>query len=230
LRNFGAPSTPSFPRAPTPSFPRAPTPSFPRAPTPSFPRKRESPGAFPPKQKKSHGSRSRIRPLALAAILLLSACGAPLKPANFAGSGNFNPIAFFTGHEKSWGVEEDRAGQPIAIVTTDCLGTPDSIGLTMVQTLHVGGKTTTRTWHLRQTGEKTYEATANDMAGSATGTVGGRVMHWRWILETSPGEKLKNVTMDQWFYRMDDGAVLVRTIVTKAGIRLLEISEQFEKT
>jgi hypothetical protein len=36
--------------------------------------------------------------------------------------------------------------------------------------------------------------------------------------------------MDQWFYRMDDGAVLVRTIVTKAGIRLLEISEQFEKT
>jgi len=170
-----------------------------------------------------------MKRLAMAAFLALSSCGAPLKPANFAGSGSFNPITFFTGHEMSWGVEEDRAGQPTAIVTTDCLGTPDATGITMVQTLHVGGKTTLRTWHLRQTGEESYEATANDMAGSTTGTVGGRAMHWRWVLETSPGDSLKNVTMDQWFYRMDDGAVLVRTIVTKASIRLLEISEQFEK-
>ena len=153
-----------------------------------------------------------------------------MKPANFAGSGTFNPIAFFTGHEISWGVEENRAGQPIGIVTTDCLGTPDPAGgITMLQTLHTGSTVTRRTWHLRQTGEKAYLATANDMAGSTTGTIGGRAMHWRWILETSPGDSLKNVTMDQWFYQMDDGAVLVRTIVAKAGIRLIEISEQFEK-
>jgi hypothetical protein len=171
-----------------------------------------------------------MKRLALAAFLLLSGCGAPLKPASFAGSGAFDPIAFFTGHEISWGVEENRDGAPTGIVTTDCTGTPDATGITMVQTLHTGGTVTTRTWHLRQTGKNTFLATANDMAGSATGTVGGRAMHWRWVLETSPGDSLKNVTMDQWFYRMDDGAVMVRTTVAKAGIRLLEISEQFEKT
>jgi hypothetical protein len=171
-----------------------------------------------------------MKRLALAAFLLLSGCGAPLKPANFAGSGSFNPIAFFTGHEKSWGVEENRDGQPTGIVTTDCIGTPDPAGgITMVQTLHTGGSVTIRTWHLRKTGANTYLATANDMAGSATATAGGRAMHWRWILETSPGDALKNVTMDQWFYQMDDGAVMVRTVVAKAGIRLIEISEQFEK-
>jgi hypothetical protein len=161
---------------------------------------------------------------------MLAGCSAPLEPAQFAGSGAFDPIAFFTGHEKSWGVEENRDGQPIGIVTTDCTSTPDGAGgLVMVQTLHTGNTTTTRTWHMRRTGDKTYIATANDMDGTATGTVGGRALHWRWVLETTPGDSLKNVTMDQWFYHMDDGAVMIRTTVSKAGFLLLQVSEQFQK-
>ncbi len=169
--------------------------------------------------------------LVMLAALLLAGCSAPLKPAQFAGSGDFDPVSFFTGHVTSWGVEEDRGGQPTGIVTTDCVGTASPAGgLAMVQTLHLpGGKTQTRTWQMRRTGPGQYQATANDMDGVATGTVGGRAMHWRWSLETSPGDGLANVTMDQWFYRMADGAVMIRTNVTKAGIRVLSISEQFEK-
>ncbi len=164
-------------------------------------------------------------------LLLLAGCSAPLAPAGFAGSGaDFDPVAFFTGHVTSWGVEENRAGQPTGIVTTDCTGTvngPQSIQ--MVQTLHVGGTVQTRTWQLSQTGTDEYRATANDMNGDTVGVTSGRAMHWRWVLETSPGHSLKNVTMDQWFYRLDDGAVMVRTVVSKLGIRLIEVSEQFEK-
>lgn len=172
-----------------------------------------------------------MKRLILVAALLLTACSKPLQPADFAGTGDFNPVTFFTGHVTSWGVEENRAGQPIGIVTTDCQGKADPQGgIDMVQTLNLpGGGTQTRTWHLTQTGPDTFQATANDMQGATTGTTGGRAMHWRWVLETAPGDSLKNVTMDQWFYRMDDGAVMVRTIVAKAGIRLIEISEQFEK-
>jgi hypothetical protein len=54
-------------------------------------------------------------------------------------------------------------------------------------------------------------------------------MHWRWILETNPGNSLENVTMDQWFYQMQNGGVVIRTNVTKAGIRLIGITEEFEK-
>lgn len=165
------------------------------------------------------------------AALLLAGCSAPLKPAQFSGSGSFDPVAFFTGHVTSWGVEENRGGQPTGIVTTDCVGTPSpSGGIDMRQTLHLpGGKVQTRIWHLSQTGPDEFQATADDMDGATIGTVGGRAMHWRWILETSPGNALANVTMDQWFYRMDDGAVMIRTNVTKAGVRVLSISEQFEK-
>ena len=166
-----------------------------------------------------------------AGLLLLAGCSAPLKPAAFSQSGTpFDPLAFFTGHVTSWGVEENRSGQPIAIVTTDCLGTrtgPDS--LRMVQVLHVGDAAPqTRIWQLARSGAATFSATADDMAGSTTGTVAGRAFHWRWVLEPSPGNALKNVTMDQWMYRMDDGAVIVRTNISKVGIRLLQVSEQFE--
>jgi hypothetical protein len=170
-----------------------------------------------------------MRFLVLAAALLLVGCG---KPADFAGSGPaFDPLAFFTGHETSWGVEEDRAGDPVAIVTTDCEGVATGPGaIRMVQVLHVGSTPAqTRTWQMQSSGAGVYTATANDMAGSTTGTVSGRSLHWRWVLETSPGNALKNVTMDQWMYRLDDGSVMIRTVVTKLGIRLVEVSEVFRK-
>ncbi|HQT65031.1 MAG TPA: DUF3833 family protein [Acidocella sp.] len=171
-----------------------------------------------------------MRRVWLGLVLLLAGCSAPLTPDKFAGSGNFDPVVFFTGHVTSWGVEENRAGQPVGIVTTDCVGTPRGPhSITMVQTLHVDGSTQTRTWQLTQTGPGAFTATANDMVGSTVGTADGRAMHWRWVLETSPGDALKNVTMDQWFYQMGDGAVMIRTVVTKAGVRLVEVSEQFEK-
>jgi hypothetical protein len=168
---------------------------------------------------------------ALAALLFLAGCSAPITPTQLAASGSFDPIAFFTGHVTSWGVEENRGNQPTGIVTTDCTGTPNPAGgITLRQTLHLpGGKIQTRIWHLTQNSPSTYQATANDMAGTTTATVSGRAMHWRWILETNPGNSLENVTMDQWFYQMQNGGVVIRTNVTKAGIRLIGITEEFEK-
>jgi hypothetical protein len=167
----------------------------------------------------------------IAVLLLLAGCSAPLAPAQFAGSGSFDPVSFFTGHVTSWGVEENRGGQPTAIVMTDCNGTatgPNSIR--MVQTLHVGNAAPqTRIWQFSQTGPGIFTATANDMDGSTTGTASGRAFHWRWILETSPGNALKNVTMDQWMYRMDGGAVVIRTVASKLGITLVQVTEQFHK-
>jgi hypothetical protein len=160
--------------------------------------------------------------------LLLTGCSAPAIPAT---SGAFNPLQFFTGHVTSWGVEENRAGAPTAIVTTDCNGTLDPSGqLRMVQVLHIGGaKPQTRIWEFTQTGANTFIATANDMSGSANGVVAGRVFHWRWILQTHRGNPLANVMMEQYMYRLDNGNVMIRTVASKLGFRLLEVSEVFQK-
>lgn len=165
---------------------------------------------------------------ALAALLL--GCGAPMPVGGFADTAPaLDPVRFFTGHVRSWGVVEDRSGQPTSIVTTDCTGEPDGPdGLRMTQRLIVGADApVTREWRMRRTGPGMFEATANDMVGTATGAASGRAFHWQWTLALSPGNALMNVTMDQWWYLLDDGSLLNRTSIRKLGFTAAEVTEHF---
>ena len=161
----------------------------------------------------------------------LSGCAKPMPIGGFAATAPaFDPVTFFTGHTQSWGVLENRSGQPTGIVTTDCVGAAEGAdGLHMVQHLALpDGSTQTRDWHMRRTAPHEFEATANDMVGTARGEAQGRVFHWRWVLATKPGESLRNVVMDQWMYGEADGSMVNRTTIRKLGIILVEVTEQFE--
>ncbi len=166
--------------------------------------------------------------LALAACLL--GCSAPLPVSDFASMPPaFDPVRFFTGHVRSWGVIEDRSGQPTSPVVTDCTGEADGPdGLRMTQRLTIGTDApVAREWRMRRTGPGRFEATANDMVGTATGEASGRAFHWQWTLALSPGNPLKDVTMDQWWYLLDDGSMLNRTTIRKLGYIAAEVSEHF---
>lgn len=171
-----------------------------------------------------------MRLLAMTVLLMLTSCSNPLPVSRFAKDGPaFDPVQFFTGHVRSWGVLESRSGQPTSVVVTDCQGTADGPdGLRMTQTLTLdGGSPTTREWRMSRVGEGRYQATANDMLGTATGEAAGRAFHWQWDLALSPGNPIKNVTMDQWWYLQDDGSMLNRTMIRKLGIIVAEVTENF---
>ncbi len=161
-------------------------------------------------------------------LLVLAGCGKPLPVGHFAGTKPvFDPIAFWAGHHRSWGVVENRAGGPTDTVATDCLGTPEPGGLHMVQTLTLGdGTVQHRDWHLQRDGSG-YVATANDMVGQAHGAAAGRVFHWRFVIALRPGNPLFNVTFDQWMYLLDDGSMMNRTTVRKLDVIVAEVSEVF---
>ena len=168
--------------------------------------------------------------LPLFVVLLLAACNDPLPLSRFANAGpQLDPIRFFTGHVHSWGVLEDRRGQPTSIVTTDCNGEAEGAdALHMVQHLRVDDDPeTTRDWHVHRTAPGRYEATANDVVGTAVGEAAGPAFHWRWTLALSPGNALKNVDMDQWWYLQADGSLINRTTVRKLGFIAAELTEHF---
>ena len=162
-------------------------------------------------------------------LLAVAGCAPALPMDRFANTAPaFDPLAFFTGHTTSWGVVENRAGAPADIVTTDCVGEADGPdGLRMVQHVTNAGGTTVRQWHMRRLGPHEFQATANDMVGTATGQAQGRVFHWRWTLATRPGQSWRDVEFEQWMYLMDDGAMVNRTVVRKLGLTLAEVTEQF---
>lgn len=167
--------------------------------------------------------------LLLCAGLLLTGCAAPLRPEAFAATAPaFDPVAFWTGHTASWGVVENRDGAPTAIITTTTDGTAEGAGgLHMIQHVMHDGKESVRDWHIRRLGDGQFEATANDVVGTVRGSPSGRTLHWSWTLAGKPGNPLFNVTMEQWMYLADNGTLLNRTIITKLGVRLAEVSEQF---
>ena len=169
------------------------------------------------------------RAIGLCGALLMAGCAAPLGPAAFAATTPaFDPVAFWAGHTSSWGVIENRDGAPTAIITTTTDATPEGTdGLHMVQRVVHDGETTVRDWHFRRLGKGQFEATANDLVGTARGSTSGRTLHWTWTLATRPGNWLYNVTMDQWMYLADDRTLMNRTVITKFGVRLAEVSEQF---
>lgn len=170
----------------------------------------------------------RAAPLAL--LLPLLACSSPLPVASFAGDGpGFDPVRFFQGRIHSWGVLENRAGQPTEIVRTDGTGVPEGTdGVHFPQRVQTGADPATmRDWHMRRVGPGRYEATANDIIGTAQGGASGRAFHWTWTLALHPGNPLSHVGMDQWWYLQDDGTMLNRTIITKLGVVVAEVTEHF---
>ncbi len=172
----------------------------------------------------------RCPPLLFAAAIVAS-CSRPLPVASFGGPA-LDPVRFFSGSIHSWGVLENRSGEPTEIVTTDGRGDgegPD--GVHFVQHLHVGqDPPTVRDWHMRRTGAGRYEATANDIVGTAQGESSGRAFHWQWTLALRPGNPLANVVMDQWWYLLDDGSMLNRTVIRKLGVVVAEVTEHFVRT
>ena len=170
--------------------------------------------------------------IGLACCAALAGCGKPMKVGAFAGTAPaFDPLIYWTGHTHSWGVVEDRSGGPSEMVMTDCVGEAEGKdGLHMRQTLTEGdGTVTHRDWHLRRLSPGHFSATANDMAGSADGRAAGRVFHWQWVWARKPNHPLFNVTMSQWMYAMPDGTMMNRTTVSKLGVIVAEVSEQFSR-
>jgi hypothetical protein len=165
----------------------------------------------------------------MAAILV---AGCDRTPAPPAGSGPaFDPIAFFDGHTHSWGVIEGRSGAPTEQIITDSRGEKEGNDkLRLIQHLSFqDGTTQERDWTLWRSGVDRFDATANDMVGSAKGATTGNIFHWQWILARSPGNGLMDVTMNQWMYRLQDGSVLIRTTISKFGVIVAEVSEQFTR-
>jgi hypothetical protein len=140
-------------------------------------------------------------------------------------------MAFFDGYTHSWGVIESRSGAPVQQIVTEGQGAISGVNrLRMKQRLTFqDGTTQEREWALWRSGPNRFDATANDMIGTARGEANGRIFHWEWVLARSPGNRLMNVTMNQWMYGLDDGSVMVRTTVSKLGVILAEVTEQFTR-
>lgn len=169
----------------------------------------------------------RILPLFILAILL-----GTFTPVHAAGtSKEFNPMQFFAGHTRSTGTFRDRAGRPTQRVRTETWGRIVQGELRMEQTLDIEGKPRQhRSWEVHRVARDRYEATANDMIGTARGRVTGNTFDWSFILATKPPNPIYNIRMTQHMTLEPGGRALRNdTTFRKLGIVLTTCSERFRK-
>lgn len=170
--------------------------------------------------------------LAIAVVIIaLSGCASRLPEAFKEGRPVFDPIQYFSGHTHSWGVFETRAGNPRQILHTETVGQLHDGVLRFEQDLlFEGGKKLHRSWVIRQVDAHHFTATGTGIVGTASGVAYGNVFHLDFTLDALPGNPLGRVHMSQWMYLQPDGVTMVnRDTLTKAGVIVTEITEQFRK-
>ncbi len=169
--------------------------------------------------------------LLFVAVLAFSGCAA-VTTQHFASTKPvFDPMAYFTGHTRSWGVFENRAGDPAKRFITDCAGRREGDALVLDQTFsYEDGSRQQRHWRIRRVDAHRYEATANDVVGTGKGEAYGNAFHWEYTVALKPGNPLFNVHLRQWMYLQPDGrTVLNRGSVNKFGVEIAQIAESFQR-
>jgi len=168
--------------------------------------------------------------MALAAIGLSGCAGEPIESFR-GGVPKLEPERYFAGRTHSWGIVETASGQPKEVLHTQTEGRWDGSSLHFEQDIEFEhGKSEHRSWLIRRVDEHHYLATGTGIIGTAKGRAYGAVFHLDFTLDALPGNALGHVHMSQWMYLQEDGVTLVnRDTLTKAGVILVEITEEFHK-
>lgn len=166
----------------------------------------------------------------LAAFVLAGCASVPAE--HFAGTKpTFDPMAYFTGHTHSWGLFENRAGNPSRSFTTNCVGRMENGALQLDQLFtYEDGSTQQRHWRIQRVDAHRFVATAGDVVGTGTGESYGNAFHWEYTVALKPGNGLFNVRLRQWMYLQADGRTMLnRGSVNKFGVEIAQVTEQFRR-
>ena len=166
----------------------------------------------------------------LTASVLLTGCSS-LKVEQFADAQpKFDPMVYFTGKTHSWGVFENRAGQPSRRFKTACVGRREGNVLVLDQEfIYEDGHQQQRHWRIRRVDAHRFEATANDVVGTGTGEAYGNAFRWEYTVTLKPGDPLFNVHLTQWMYLQPGGRTMLnRGTVRGLGVEVAQITEEFQ--
>ncbi len=136
---------------------------------------------------------------------------------------------YFNGKVDGWGMVQDRSGKVTRRFTVeiDCTWRGNE-GVLDESFIWSDGKTEKRIWKITKQGDN-YIGTAGDVVGQAIGVASGAALQWRYILDLPVDNTTYKVNMDDWMYLIDDKTMANRTVMTKFGVHLAEISIFFRK-
>ena len=167
--------------------------------------------------------------LSFIVAILMTGC-ATLTPQDYAKeTPKLDLATYFNGRVDGWGMVQDRSGKVLRrmVVELDCKWNGNE-GVLNESFQWSDGKTEKRVWKIRKDGDR-YIGTAGDVVGEAKGEAAGNALRWSYVLALPVGDSTYHMDMDDWMWMIDDQTLANRTMMTKFGVRVAEISIFFRK-
>lgn len=170
------------------------------------------------------------RCLILGLTLLLAGCSAVPVDTYRDEKPALDLRRYFDGTVDAWGMFQDRRGRVIKRFTVriDAKWQGDT-GVLDEHFEYADGSRSRRVWTITRVGKSRYRGTADDVVGEATGEVSGNALRWRYVLRLDVDGRSWNVDFDDWMYLMDDQVMLNRSVMSKFGVYLGEVTLTFRR-
>jgi len=164
-------------------------------------------------------------------LISLSACSKIEMEQFKNNTPKLDLFSFFEGNTVAYGIFEDRFGNLKRQFRVNISGTIVDETLTLDEDfLYDDGEKVKRIWKIKKITEKdkiTYEGQAEDIEGTATGSISGNTLNWSYdIYLNIKGSNIK-VHFNDWIYKQSENLAINRAYVSKFGINIGSVTLVF---
>lgn len=139
--------------------------------------------------------------------------------------------SFFNGTIDAWGIFQKRDGavaRRFHVVIEANWKSPQE-GVLDERFTYSDGETQRRVWTLKRQPDGTWKGTADDVVGVAIGKVAGNALRWTYVMRLPVDGKEYLVDFDDWMWQLDESSMMNRSVMSKFGIDLGEVTLFFKK-
>ncbi|RKQ63038.1 uncharacterized protein DUF3833 [Vogesella indigofera] len=172
-----------------------------------------------------------LKAAVLAALCgLLAACSSASIDDYRGTRPSFDLKTYFNGPVTAQGMFQDRSGKVLRRFSVQMSGSwQGDRGVLDEHFTYDDGEKQRRVWTLQKLPDGRYSGTASDVVGQASGRSAGFALFWDYTLRLPVDGTVYEVRFDDWMYQLDEHTVLNRSVMSKWGVRLGEVTLMFRK-
>ena len=158
-------------------------------------------------------------------IMLLSACTSPSLEKHAGTEPALDIKEYFNGPIQAWGIVQDWRGNVTRRFDIKMVGSWEgNNGKLEEDFAYYDGETQRRVWNITRLADNSYEGTASDILGKATGKSSGHAVQWKYQMHLPVDDTTYLITFDDWMFLMNDGVLVNRSYLRKFGIKVAELT------
>jgi len=140
-------------------------------------------------------------------------------------SPEFIPEEYFDGKLRAYGLVKDRSGKIIRTFKGELIGSWDEHGVGTLNEKFVydDGEKLIRVWNIKPTSKKTFEATANDIVGTAQMVANGNTVMLDYVMKVPYNDSTIDISVKDWLHLQEDGVIINHSKMKKFGFTVGEL-------